>query len=461
MEVKEFVDFCNERGVNTSQEELEYYEEQDILYPAFRIKLKRLKEIEDAWCKSCDIIFKSTKIDWRANPWDETCPKCKGHNIGYIIGREKLRPSHLVGKETFTFEEAIEDRQRQGFNLYEPANISSNPYQRVHYEQAGFWKTASEALQYYEKEGQLIHPSEENFRPWEDYYDWFIIEKGRKIKLEAFKTYYGYYQIHQLKWMERWPQVNVRFTGRAIEALRRGEISPEFKKWIEWRDVKSTIREKAEEIESIFKPLIEAREEIRWAYYEKLPKETPKKEELDEELLSEIKKRILANPNYKNAPYFQKITLDQWNSDEIQKLLEKTWKEINRESRMAVYKPLMWVIKQIVDRYKISDEDAEKWREHLFWDRYWLVNREPCYYILGRELKEDIEFLSLFVESLGKKPIYLDKIAKSDICKICQKFFIPKSKNQVLCRNSDCRKEYKRMERRKKYALTNGNLKIR
>lgn len=390
MEAGKFVEFCKERGVTTSLSELEYYEEKGILYPAFRIKKKRYKLPEEAWCRCCGATFKPANIGWRANPWDETCPhclppeneacsKCDGHKISYIVGKWKeILWSELKGKlssEEWNFEKRRNCGSKTGY--YEPVDIVPHPDTRVQigdkldYEaicEGMIWKTTSEALQYYEKECQLTHPSKVGYIPWEDYYDYFITEKGDKRKQEPFKTYYGYYQIYQSKWVKCLPR-----------------------KFIDKVDDKLTIRKDLKEIESIFKPLIELKERLYYAYVQtykefNIAEKTENGKFGENRILEGLTKRRLKrkSPEWKaQLEECPEATLEEMRKfaremeDEYKKVFDETEKKAKKDAPKIVEDNLIpfWgafdekrqrISKDIVEKFTLKIEMVKKWEKILY-----------------------------------------------------------------------------------------------
>ena len=177
--VGSFISYCRGLGVETNQDELEYYEKIGVMLPIARIVYPNeyvIQRDQSLWIGDMD--------------WD-------GADQWPAIGRlsEKLGPFPF-GYDALTDEGLFHclDREMDG---------GENPY--------------------------LSRPHSADFRPWSDYRVTIQDKQGNDIRRPTVEHYYSYWQVHQLCWIQQFPDLYKN--ARLIERIPEYDPVRNFRPW--------------------------------------------------------------------------------------------------------------------------------------------------------------------------------------------------------------------------------------
>ncbi|BDZ67939.1 TOPRIM nucleotidyl transferase/hydrolase domain-containing protein [Methanobacterium ferruginis] len=177
LKTKEFIDFCLKRGIKTNEEELEFFEEEGLLYPIIRIE----RPIgEDEWIKF----------------YDSKCEeKCRPASYGLLEGEKEIEK-----------------------------------YPVKYYSQYGFDKHFHKYLLNWLEEGNLFDPSTKPFKEWSSF-------EGKELDYDSEKivSFYSVFQLHWLILLKESFSINMSLAGNSIiissslERLNGFRLSSNFK----------------------------------------------------------------------------------------------------------------------------------------------------------------------------------------------------------------------------------------
>jgi len=423
LEAEEFVKFCNERGIKINLSDLEYYRQQGIFYPAFRI-------------------------------------------------RNEDKPIYA-------------------------------------------WETSSEAIQYYKEQDKLVYVYDD--KPSKDYYGyWQIYELKWMLRwlemdmMSAHQSFRAAYEpkpidgcdenidIHSVtkslrnsaqkhyKLYKRMMQLDPDFvpplpmpTGMTLRDLELLRLDPNFMLPIDLEIFpkipefgRGIIANEGGKFRFFFEPLVELREEKEWLEI-KENKDTPQ-EDLDRKFMDCVLKNLSKSPTWKNW-----IRPNGYGKEEFDRDRKKfpELNEIGCKCEKEIISPSVAdKIKAKIKRKKIvtpkmlagieifpSIEETEEFRDKMFLEWKLLIENEPHYLTLEKELYRDINDLGwYFVKLRGEEPVDLEKKYKGVAtrrCPICQKPFVPKVANQKCC-DKECRRKAKLLRERARRKKVDSGLYI-
>ena len=183
-EVQLFRSYCRDLGVETDQHELEHYERIGGMLPVARVVYPD------------DYVIQRDQSQWGgASDWDGSA---KWPAVARLAERVGPFPS---GYEGLTDQELVHCFDRE-------IEAGDNPHLRL--------------------------PSLTDFRPWSDYVVRVDDKRGNTINRPTVKHYYSYWQIHQLYWIQLYPDLYKN--ARLIERIPEDDTIRRFRPWAPQRD---------------------------------------------------------------------------------------------------------------------------------------------------------------------------------------------------------------------------------
>ncbi len=156
-EVQMFLGYCRDLGINISQNELEYYEKIGAMLPVARVVYP------------AEYVVQRDSRHWYGEVDLDGTTQWPG--LARLSEKVGLFPYSYKG---LTDQELVHCFDRE-------LEMGDNPYLRL--------------------------PSTADFRPWSDYRVTVVDEQENEIARAAAEHYYSYWQVHQLFWIQQYPDL--------------------------------------------------------------------------------------------------------------------------------------------------------------------------------------------------------------------------------------------------------------
>ena len=178
-EVQMFVGYCRDLGVETDKRELEHYEQVGAMLPVARVVYPD------------EYVIQRDKRHWNGETdWDDTTQWA-----GLARLSERIGP-FLYGHKGLTDQELVHCFDRE-------LEAGGNPHLRL--------------------------PCLADFRPWSDYVVEVDDNRGNTINRSTVKHYYSYWQVHQLYWIQQYPDLYKN--ASLVERIPEDDPVRKFRPW--------------------------------------------------------------------------------------------------------------------------------------------------------------------------------------------------------------------------------------